>query len=83
LTPLFAPVGFLIVCAMLVSNEISHRRTEQKLIDRLLEKEGMAPLSDPEQEERREVKPPKQVEKLIFNIPGMPAKKVGPLGNER
>ena len=79
--------GFsLIMLAILVFNEISHRKREQGLLDRLLEKNGVAPLSESsETEERREIKPPKQVEKLVFHIPGMPAppKKVGPLGNER
>lgn len=79
----FAPVGFLIVCAMLVFSEISHRKTERQLMDRLLEKEGLAPLSEPEHEERTEVKAKPQPSKIIFNIPGMPQRKVGPLGGER
>lgn len=81
--PLFEMGAFLIVCAMLVLNEISHRETERKLMDRLLEREGMAPLSEPEEEDRAPMNGKKEPSKIVFNIPGMPQSKVGPLGSKR
>lgn len=73
----------LTLCAMLVFSERSHRATQRKLIDRLLEKNGLAPLTEPEPEVRMDPKVKKEISKIIFNIPGMPPKKVGPLGGER
>lgn len=80
---LFGAGAFLIVCAMLVFNERSHRETERKLIDRLLEKNGLAPLSEPEEETHTEIKVKKEIAKIVFPIPGIPQKKVGPLGGKR